>query len=140
SLWRVSRSNSFSWALSTANVSLWRATSSFSFSTRHKELAEAEYRQYRENREQARITAAMTMDNVSNVSVVQPASKPLLPVKPRKIRIISLGLLLGLFGGICLAFVCEYFDDSLNTTEAVEKRLGVQVLASISEKEFRACT
>lgn len=108
--------------------------------TRQKELAEAEYRQYRENLEQARITAAMAMDNVSNVSVVQPASKPLLPVKPRKIRIISLGLLVGLFGGICLAFVREYFDDSLNTTDAVEKRLGVPVLASISEKEFRACT
>lgn len=108
--------------------------------TRNKELAEAEYRKYRENLEMARISAAMAIDNVTNVSVVQPASKPLLPVKPRKIRTICLGLLVGLFGGICLAFVREYFDDSLNTTEAVEKRLGVPVLASISEKEFRACT
>ncbi len=107
---------------------------------RAREMAENEYKQYRDHLQRAQINAAMDIEKVSNVSVVQPASEPLDPVRPKKLRNIGLGLLLGLFGGIFLAFVREYFDDTLNTTDAVEKRLGVPVLASVSEKEFRACT
>ena len=108
--------------------------------TRSRDLAEAEYKEYRTHLQRSQISAAMDVQKVSNVSVVQPASKPLVPVRPKKLRNIGLGLLLGLFGGIFFAFVREYFDDTLNTTEALEKRLGIPVLTSVSEKEFRACT
>ncbi|HPO13490.1 MAG TPA: GNVR domain-containing protein [Candidatus Hydrogenedentes bacterium] len=108
--------------------------------TRARDLVEEEYKKYREQLQQAQINAAMDIAKFSNVSVVQPASKPLAPVRPKKLRNVGLGLLLGLFGGIFFAFVREYLDDTLNTTEAVEKRLGVPVLASVSEKEYRACT
>lgn len=107
---------------------------------RARDIAENEYKQYREHLQRAQINAAMDIEKVSNVSVVQPASEPLAPVRPKKLQNIGLGLLLGLFGGIFFAFAREYFDDTLNTTDAVEKRLGVPVLASVSEKEFRACT
>lgn len=108
--------------------------------TRARDLVEEEYKKYREQLQQSQINAAMDIAKFSNVSVVQPASKPLAPVRPKKLRNVGLGLLLGLFGGIFFAFVREYLDDTLNTTEAVEKRLGVPVLASVSEKEYRACT
>ncbi len=107
---------------------------------RARDLAEDEYKKYREQLQRAQINAAMDIEKFSNVSVVQPASKPLAPVRPKKLRNVGLGILLGLFGGIFFAFVREYLDDTLNTTEAVEKRLGVPVLASVSEKEYRACT
>lgn len=107
---------------------------------RRYDVAESEYRTYRDNLRQANITAAMTVDRVSNVRIVQPASAPLSPSRPNKLRNVALGLLLGLFGGLALAFLIEFFDDTLNTTEAVEKRLKLPVLTSLSDKEYKACT
>lgn len=107
--------------------------------TREVQLLEGDYRNYRDNLHRARVSAALDIDKVSNVSVVQPATLPLDPVKPRKALNITLGIMLGLFGGVFLAFVFEYLDDSLNNKEDVEKWLGVPVLAVVSEEEYRAC-
>ncbi len=105
---------------------------------RDVEVANQEYRDYREGLQRARISAAMDMDKVSNVSVVQPATVSTLPVKPQKARILALGLFLGLFGGVFLAFVREYMDDTLHNKEDIEAKLGVPVLAIITDKEFRS--
>lgn len=106
---------------------------------REVDLAEKEYKGYRDNLQRSRVSAALDMDKVSNVSVVQPATLPMGPAKPNKALNMGLGALLGLFGGVFLAFVVEFLDDSLNTTAKTEKRLGVPVLAALSEKEFDAC-
>ncbi len=107
---------------------------------RDVELAEVEYRQYRDNVQRAKISTAMDLGKVSNVSVVEAATRPNDPVRPKKTLNLALGFVVGLLGGICLAFLLEFLDDTLNTKEAAEKRLGVPVLAAISEKEFDACT
>ena len=107
---------------------------------RDVEVAEKEYRQYREGLQRAKISAAMDIDKVSNVSLVQPATLSAAPVKPQKLRDIALALFLGIFGGVFLAFSLEYIDDTLHTKEDVEKRLGVPVLAVITDEEFKACT
>lgn len=108
--------------------------------SRTRDLLEDEYREYRQRLNKASLTAALDQDNITNVRVVQAASSPREPVKPNKLRTIGLGLLLGLFAGIALAFLLEYFDDTLNTPEDVERWVKVPVLASISDREFRKCT
>ncbi|NIA14606.1 MAG: hypothetical protein GWP08_11050 [Nitrospiraceae bacterium] len=108
--------------------------------TRDAELAEQEYRRYRENLQRAKISAALDVDKVSNVSVVQSATLPRAPVRPRRLLNLGLGLVIGLFGGLTVAFLMEYLDDSLNTKEKAERCLGVPVLAVVSEKEYKACT
>lgn len=108
--------------------------------TRERDLRDQEYREFRDTWQRTLIAQAKDIDKVSNIRVVQAASMPLLPERPNKTRNIALGILLGLFGGICYAFIREFLDDTINTTEAAEKRLGVPVLAEISEKEFRTCT
>lgn len=107
---------------------------------REREQLVSEYQERRKEWLQAQIDLAKSVERYSNVSIVQAASPPLAPEKPRKLRNIVLGLLLGLFGGLVFAFVKEYLDDTINTVEAAEKRLGVPVLAEISEREFRSCT
>jgi uncharacterized protein involved in exopolysaccharide biosynthesis len=107
---------------------------------RNLELAEDEYRKYRKDLQEAQLAAALDREKVSNVRVAQAASRPLEPSSPKKLRNIGLGLLVGLFGGICLAFLAEFLDDTLNTIEGAERALGVPVLTSLSEKEFKACT
>ncbi|MGH9581299.1 MAG: GumC family protein [Terriglobales bacterium] len=56
----------------------------------------------------------------SNVRVVDPARVPVEPAEPNIPRNIALGLLLGLTGGIALAFVQELLDNTVRTPEQVE--------------------
>jgi succinoglycan biosynthesis transport protein ExoP len=66
-----------------------------------------------------------------NVWVVDRAEKPTSPVRPRKAFNIMLGLILGLFGGVGLAFFIEYLDNTIKSAEDVEAKLGVPVLGVI---------
>lgn len=108
--------------------------------TRNRDLLETEYKEYREKLNKSNLTASLDQDNVTNVRVVQAATTPREPVSPKKPRTIALGLLLGLFAGVALAFALEYFDDTIDTPEDVERWVKVPVLASISDQEFRKCT
>jgi len=107
--------------------------------TREVSLAADDYRRYRESLGESRISAALDEQAVSNVSIIQPATRPFDPIRPKKLRNIVLGIVLGLFGGIGLAFVVDYLDDSFKKDSDVVRRLGLPVLASISEDEFRSC-
>ncbi|NUM52740.1 MAG: GumC family protein [Candidatus Hydrogenedentes bacterium] len=102
-------------------------------------LAEKDYEQYRDSLQRARISSALDIDKVSNVSVVQPATLPMDPVKPNKLLNLFLGVFLAMFAGITFAFVFDYFDDSVNTPQQVERWVGVPVLVTVSKKEFKAC-
>ena len=98
---------------------------------RELSLLDVKYRKYSDNLEQVRIDQAMETNKISNISVVQAATASLKPVRPRKALNLALGLFLGIFGGIGLAFFSEYLDHSLRTPQDVEEKLDLQVLASI---------
>ena len=99
--------------------------------TREVSIQEANYRKYSENLEQARIDHALETDRISNISVVQAATFPIKAVRPRKLLNLALGLFLGIFGAIGLAFFSEYLDHSIKTPEEAEERLQLPALASI---------
>jgi len=101
---------------------------------REKDIQEANYRKYYEKLEQARIDNALEIEKISNITVVQPATYPAKPVRPRKALNLALGLFLGIFGGLGLAFFSEYMAQDLSTPESAEKRLGIPVLATIKYK------
>ena len=98
---------------------------------REIDIANSEYQQYRENLQRAKISADLDSSRISNVNIVQPPTLSLVPIKPRKSLNLLLGLLLGLSGGLGLAFFREYFDSTIKSTEDVEQKLGLPVLASI---------
>ncbi|MEA3545302.1 MAG: polysaccharide biosynthesis tyrosine autokinase, partial [Thermodesulfobacteriota bacterium] len=63
---------------------------------------------------------------------IDRALVPLEPFKPRtKINLLR-GLIVGIFGGIGLAFFVEYLDQSIKFPEETEKTLGYPVLGLIS--------
>jgi capsular exopolysaccharide synthesis family protein len=66
-----------------------------------------------------------------NVWVVEKGEKPTSPVKPRKALNILLGILVGLFGGIGVAFFFEYLDNTIKSPEDVETKLGIPVLGTV---------
>jgi uncharacterized protein involved in exopolysaccharide biosynthesis len=101
---------------------------------REARAAEEAYLLYQKKHEEARITAAMDQQRIVNVSIAQPAQRPLTPVGPNKRMNLMLGLLLGAFGGLVLAFIIEYFDHSFTTGRDVEARLGIPLLGAIPDR------
>ncbi|MBU1170369.1 MAG: polysaccharide biosynthesis tyrosine autokinase [Proteobacteria bacterium] len=67
-----------------------------------------------------------------NVWTIEAAKTPDIPVSSHKKRKLLLGLILGLFGGIGLAFFIEYLDNTIKSVEETEQRLGTPVLGVIS--------
>jgi uncharacterized protein involved in exopolysaccharide biosynthesis len=102
---------------------------------REMNVQEANYRKHYERMEQARIDQAMEIGKISNISIVQPATYPIKPVRPKKGLNLALGLILGILGGVILAFFAEYMDHSFKRPEDVVERLRLPVLASIPDKK-----
>jgi len=98
---------------------------------REVELQDANYRQYVANLEQARIDQALEDERISSISIVQPASLEIDPVSPRPLLNLAVGLVLGVFGGVGVAFLTEYLSRCLRTPEDVERDLELKVLASV---------
>jgi len=103
--------------------------------SREVRAAEEAFMLYQKKHEEARISAAMDQQRIVNVTIAQPAKRPLRPVAPNKRLNLLLGLLLGTFGGLSLAFVTEYFDHSFTTGRGLEARLGIPLLGTIPEHE-----
>jgi polysaccharide biosynthesis transport protein len=64
----------------------------------------------------------------SNLSTIDPAEKPLYPFSPNKSRNMNIAIILGLCGGACLAFIIEYFDDSIKTAGEAETLCHLPIL------------
>lgn len=82
------------------------------------------------------VSRAKETDVASNLQstvgrIVDPAVVTITPLKPKKLLIIGIALLLGLLAGVALVFVLDYLDNTLHTVADVERRLGVEVLGSV---------
>src|SRR5438552_4043938 len=67
----------------------------------------------------------------SNIRVVDPAMIPSSPARPAKMRNISLAFLVGLVGGIGLALLREYMDNTVKTPDDVEMLARLPSLAVV---------
>lgn len=69
----------------------------------------------------------------SNISVIDAAEAPIRPSKPRKGLSLLLSAIVGLMGGVGLAFFLEYLDNRLHTPEEVERYIHLPSLAVIPD-------
>jgi succinoglycan biosynthesis transport protein ExoP len=69
----------------------------------------------------------------SNIFVIDKAEIPLGPAKPNATLNLLLGAGIGLIGGLGLAFLFEYFDESFSTPEEVERYLRLPNLATVPD-------
>ena len=67
----------------------------------------------------------------SNIRIVDPAMVPTAPSRPAKARNIALAFLVGLVGGIGLALLREYLDNTVKTPDDVETLARLPSLAVV---------
>jgi capsular exopolysaccharide synthesis family protein len=67
----------------------------------------------------------------SNIRIVDPALVPTAPARPAKTRNIMLAFLVGLLGGIGLALLREYLDNTVKTPDDVETLARLPSLAVV---------
>ncbi len=67
----------------------------------------------------------------TNIQLLDKALYSKAPFKPDKLRNILLSIIFGLMGGIGLAFLVEYFDNSVKDTHDIEKEINLPILGMI---------
>ena len=120
-------------------AALGRNEAEFGRLMRERELAENEYRAQQDKVKASERQDEMERANIGSVSIVQPATLNLRPIRPRKSLNLLLSMIFGTCAGVALAFALEYVNQSIKTTEDVERQLGLPVLATVSAKEFKKC-
>ena len=78
----------------------------------------------------------------TNIFVVDEAKPPLKPSRPKNALNLLLGILMGIMGGVALAFFFEYLDKTVSRPEEAERyvrlpTLGVVPDFLIAEKESK---
>src|SRR5258705_119404 len=74
----------------------------------------------------------------ADIQVVDPARVPDLPIRPRPLLNLGVGLFVALVGSIGLAFICEELDNKLRSPEDIRRWIGsanVSVIPAITESE-----
>ena len=68
---------------------------------------------------------------VENVQIIDKAEVPKSPIKPNKKMNLAIAGVLGLMIGFGLAFIIEYFDDTIKTPDDIQKYLDLPVVGTI---------
>jgi polysaccharide biosynthesis transport protein len=72
-----------------------------------------------------------------SIHVVDPAEVPLYPAKPKTIRNLVLAMIIGLLGGIALAFFFEYLDNTVKTPDDLERHFNLPYLGPIPNFDMK---
>lgn len=90
---------------------------------------QAQYSVLLQNANNTRLTASRYNDIVS---VATPAELPLYPVSPRTLQNTLLGFAVGVMLAAGIAFLVEYLDDSLKSSDDVNRVLGLSTIGNVA--------
>ncbi|WP_026568352.1 YveK family protein [Bacillus sp. UNC41MFS5] len=77
------------------------------------------------------ISSIMNVNNVTILSEAAVAENPS-PIKPRPLLNVAIALVVGLMAGVGLAFLLEYFNNTIKNEQDVDKILGLPILGVIA--------
>lgn len=92
-----------------------------------EEIAQMEERMKKEEVNPLRTTSL----KANNVRVIDPAEVPSTPIRPKKTQNMLIAAIVGLLGGMALAFLIEYLDNTIKTTDDVERYMKIPLLGCI---------
>jgi uncharacterized protein involved in exopolysaccharide biosynthesis len=101
---------------------------------RDKEINERIYSMLLQRLESAKITESLdNSENRTKFRIIEPARLPLFAIKPNKLKLNFLGLILGGMVGFGFTYLLEYTDSSFKTPDDLKDTFGVPVLGNISK-------
>ena len=75
---------------------------------------------------------AITSGRPDNIQITSVAQRPTAPIGPQRNRNIIIAFLVSLAAGIGLAFLLDYLDDSIRTSDDIGRNLGLPTLSDDS--------
>jgi uncharacterized protein involved in exopolysaccharide biosynthesis len=105
--------------------------------SRTVDLSRDAFMLYGKKVEEARIAARLDKEQLSNVAVIEEPYAPYVTDINKRIGVVLLAAIVGGALGMAIAFVFDFFNNSLRTEEDVEHYLGAPVLASIPDFKDR---
>lgn len=76
-------------------------------------------------------TAILKSSTISNARVLDEALNFNQPIKPKRVLIVLVGLILGIIVGLAYAFIREFFNNTVNNTEEIEKFTSIPIYGVI---------
>jgi len=76
-------------------------------------------------------TNVMKQLNTTNISIRELADVPKSHIKPKRKTNVLLSMILGIFGGVAIAFLLEYMDTRIKNQDDLEKATGLPFLGII---------
>jgi capsular polysaccharide biosynthesis protein len=81
---------------------------------------------------QKEIVNIMSVDNVSVLDKAKVAENQA-PIKPQPVMNVAIAIVVGLMASVGLAFLLEYFDNTIKNEQDIEKILGLPILGVIAQ-------
>ncbi|MCR6666279.1 MAG: hypothetical protein NVV69_09760 [Methyloversatilis sp.] len=104
---------------------------------RQQSVNEQSYLAYRKKAEELRISDELNAQKISGVRVISEARPPVEPSSPRRLLILGIAVLVGLFLGIGYSAISEYFDDTFRGADDVKRILGTELMLTVPKFESR---
>jgi len=79
---------------------------------------------------------AITSGRPDNIQITSVAQRPTAPIGPQRNRNIIIAFLVAMAAGIGLAFLIDYLDDSIRTSDDIGRNLGLPTLAMIPHQSL----
>jgi uncharacterized protein involved in exopolysaccharide biosynthesis len=115
---------------------LQTATVQYDGIARRVQELEVNYKTYAQKRDEAQIADAMDQHKLLNVSIAEPPTSSLIPVRPKPLLNLVLGMFTAIFLGACAVFFAEMMRDTAYTPRELEAFTQLPVLASIPVQAF----
>ncbi len=106
---------------------LERATSRTALE-RELDAADMSYKGILTRIQEARLSAD---EQTATIKIVEPARPPMAPVKPRKLLVILLAIIVGTVSGVGLAFYIDALEDHVSNIEDIEQGVGLKMIGVV---------
>ena len=101
---------------------------------RQVKLDEEAYLSYVRTAEESRLSNALEQSKMLRLAIIEPATVPMVPVSPKKGRILLFAIVGGLAVGVGAAFVRDYLNRTVRTPAEVRRIAELEVLAALPDR------